>query len=43
MLRACCANDEKLAKHVELLVPAIEAKEAQAIILQMRGATKGAV
>jgi len=40
MLRACGSDDEKLAKHVELLVPEIEVPEAHSILMELVGTVR---
>jgi hypothetical protein len=40
MLRACGSDDDKLAKHVELLVPEIEVSEAHTIIMRVMGTVR---
>ncbi|HHW18530.1 MAG TPA: glutamate decarboxylase [Firmicutes bacterium] len=40
MLRNCNSGDGKFARHVELLVPEIEAREAHSIIMQLVGTAR---
>ncbi|MGI6666760.1 MAG: glutamate decarboxylase [Bacillota bacterium] len=40
MLRTCGCDNDKLAKHVELLVPEIEVAEAHSIIMQLMGTVR---
>lgn len=40
MLRTCGCENEKLAKHVELLVPELEVAEAHSIIMQLMGTVR---
>ena len=40
MLRACGSDDDKLAKHVELLVPEIEVSEAHSTIMRFVGTVR---
>jgi len=40
MLRACGSTDDRLSKHVELLVPEIEVSEAQSVIMKLMGTVR---
>lgn len=40
MLRACGSDDERLSRHVELLVPEIEVSEAHSILMQLVGTAR---
>ena len=40
LLRACGSDDDRLAKHVELLVPEIEVPEAHTILMQLVGTVR---
>ncbi|MGI6632625.1 MAG: glutamate decarboxylase [Bacillota bacterium] len=40
MLRTCGCENDKLAKHVELLVPELEVAEAHSIIMQLMGTVR---
>lgn len=40
MLRACGSDDDRLSRHIELLVPEIEVAEAHAIIMQLMGTVR---
>lgn len=40
MLRTCGNENDRLAKHVELLVPELEVTEAHSIIMQLMGAVR---
>lgn len=40
MLRACGSDEDKLAKHVELLVPEIEVSEAHSLLMRLVGSVR---
>lgn len=40
VLRACGCDNDKLAKHVELMVPELEVSEAHSIIMQLMGTVR---
>lgn len=40
MLRACGSDDDKLSRHVELLVPEIEVSEAHSILMHLMGTVR---
>lgn len=40
MLRVCGSYDDKLSRHVELLVPEIEVTEAHSVLMRLMGAVR---
>ena len=40
MLRVCGSDDDRLSRHVELLVPEIEVSEAHSILMHLMGTAR---